>query len=402
MKQKRPSTHHRETRAPARTRPAGGLLRSPLDGGILMAASVLIIFGVVMSYSTTATLALEESFPPLFLHHVGALLLGLALATLCALVPTGMWRAISLPLWAISIGLLGLTALFGVEVNGAQRWLAVPGLGFRFQPAEIAKCATVLAVASVVARREGHEELSVRRSLVAGGLALPPIALLLLQPDLGNAVLLGALVALLLVVGGTRLARLILPGAIAAAGIVLYVLSHDYARRRVTGFLDPWERPLTEGFQLVQSFVAFGRGGLFGVGLGNGQQKLAYLPEAHTDFILSLVAEELGLIGVLCVLGGFAGLLVAGTRVAARARDRFVLLVGFGMTALLTLPAAINASVVMGLLPTKGLTLPFLSYGRTSLVVSCAAVGLLLGIARRQDQSEPRVAPAEPGRLAWR
>jgi len=210
-------------------------------------------------------------------------------------------------------------------------------------------------------------------------------------------VLLGGLVALLLVVGGTRLARLIVPGAIAAAGIVVYILSHDYARRRVTGFLDPWERPLAEGFQLVQSFVAFGRGGLFGVGLGNGQQKLAYLPEAHTDFILSLVAEELGLIGVLCVLGGFAGLLVAGTRVAARAKDRFVLLVGFGMTALLTLPAAVNASVVMGLLPTKGLTLPFLSYGRTSLVICCLVLGLLLGVAR----TTARDAAPSRGR-AWR
>ena len=181
-----------------------------------------------------------------------------------------------------------------------------------------------------------------------------------------------------------------------------YVALRPYALLRWRGFLAPWQNARAEGFQLVQSFVAFGRGGNLGVGIGDGRQKLFYLPEAHTDFVLALVAEELGLLGVLLVLGAFTALLIAGTRIARRAKSRFALLVAFAVTALLTLPAIVNSGVVMGLLPTKGLTLPFLSYGRTSLVVSCAAVGLLLGIARRQDQSEPRVAPAEPGRLAWR
>jgi cell division protein FtsW len=152
----------------------------------------------------------------------------------------------------------------------------------------------------------------------------------------------------------------------------------------VTGFLDPWATSSNEGFQLVQSFVAFGNGGLLGVGLGDGRQKLFYLPEAHTDFILALVAEELGLLGVALVLAGFAALLAAGVRIARRAADRFDLLLGFATTALLTVPALVNAAVVMGLVPTKGLTLPFLSYGRTSLLVCCCAVGLLLGVARRQ------------------
>jgi cell division protein FtsW len=254
----------------------------------------------------------------------------------------------------------------------------------------------VLVVAAVVARREGHDELSARRAWAAGALALPPIGLLLLQPDLGNAVLLACLVALLLIVAGTRLARLVAPGLVAFLGVTVYVLNNDYARRRILGFIDPWATAEGAGFQLVQSFVAFGRGGLFGTGLGNGQQKLAYLPEVHTDFILSLIAEELGLIGVLVVLGAFAGLLVAGTRIAARAGDRFALLVAFGMTALLTLPAIVNASVVMGMLPTKGLTLPFLSYGRTSLVVCCVSLGLLLGVARSPAGSKIR------GVAAWR
>jgi len=372
-----------------------------LDGGVAFSAVVLISMGVVMSYSTTATLNLDASIPPLFAHHVSALLMGLAAAAAAAFLPTSVWRRLALPFWLFSLLLLVATHFFGVTVNGAQRWLELPALGFRFQPVELAKCATVLAVVAVIAQRDGHDELGGRRVMLSGALALPVVALLLMQPDLGNAVLLAALVALLQIVGGTKITRLILPALVGIVGIVLYILNNDYARRRVTGFMDPWERPLSEGFQLVQSFVAFGRGGLFGVGLGNGQQKLAYLPEAHTDFILSLVAEELGLIGVLVVLGGFAGLLVAGTRIATRCTDRFALLVAFGMTALLTVPAVVNASVVMGLLPTKGLTLPFLSYGRTSLIVCCFALGLLLGVARN-DESPGKRGRHETGGGRWR
>jgi cell division protein FtsW (lipid II flippase) len=170
--------------------------------------------GTVMSYSTTATLALDRSLPPLFLAHLGALGIGLIIATVMMWIPIDRWRQAALPLWLISLGLLILVELVGVKVNGAQRWLDVPGLGFRFQPVEICKLTTLLLVAAVIARRDGHEELSGSRSLVAAGLALPPVCLLLLQPDLGNAVLLACLVALLLVVGGTRLARMVAPGLI--------------------------------------------------------------------------------------------------------------------------------------------------------------------------------------------
>ena len=164
------------------------------------------------------------------------------------------------------------------------------------------------------------------------------------------------------------------------------------------GFLDPYREARGAGWQLVQSYVAFGQGGLLGKGLGNGRQKLDYLPEAHTDFVLALIAEELGLVGVLFVLGGFAALWVAGTRGARRATDRFDLRCAFAMVTLLTIPAFINASVVMGLVPTKGLTLPFLSYGRTSLVVSCFALGILLGVARRYPPIRPTRSEPE---AAW-
>lgn len=376
----------------ARTRTSTPAPAAGPDGGVLFAAALLIGVGVVMSYSTTATMNLASTIPPLFLQHVSALIAG-AMAALAAYVtPLRVWRKLALPLWGMCVGLLVLTALFGTEVNGAQRWLALPGLGVRFQPVELMKCATVLAVAAVVSKRDGHDELSRRRALGAGALVLPPILLLILQPDFGNAVLLASLVALLLVVAGVPLARLVLPGLAGIIAVILYISSNAYALRRITGFLEAWEHAQDEGYQLVQSFVAFGRGGLFGAGLGNGHQKLAYLPEAHTDFILALVAEELGLIGVLVVLGGFAALLFAGTRIARLAKDRFCLLVAFGFTALLTVPALVNGAVVMGLVPTKGLTLPFLSYGRTSLIMSCVALGLLLSAARAEKHEARAVS----------
>jgi len=374
-----------------------------LDGGVLMAAVVLILLGVVMSYSTTAPLAIEQPLPPLFVRHMLALAVGLALAAFAASLPLVVWRRIALPFYGLGLILLALNAFFGVEVNGAQRWLPVPGLGFRFQPVELAKCGTLLAVAAIIATRDGRQELSDRRALVALLLVVPPIALLMLQPDLGNAILLAGLVGLLLIVGGTPLRRLILPATVGVIGVVVYVVTTPYAARRVTGFLHPWEESQGAGFQLIQSFVAFGQGGLFGAGLGNGRQKLFYLPEAHTDFILAVVAEELGLIGIVAVLAAFAALLIYGSRIARRANSRFALLLAFGMTALLTIPAAINAAVVMGLLPTKGLTLPFFSYGRTSLLVCCVALGLILGVGRHNTTSLAAGAGTSPARGSrWR
>jgi len=373
-------------------------LSAGLDPGISIASGMLIGLGVVMSYSATAALALDTPIPPLFFDHLVGLGLGLAAASSAyGLSATTLRRAV-MPFWIASIALLGITLILGVEVNGARRWLEIPGLGFRIQPGELAKCATLLAVAAWLSRKDDRRELSTRRSLQAAGLALLPAGLLLMQPDLGSAVVLVVLAAILLFIAGTPWPRFVLPGVAGIVLVGLYIASNDYARRRVVGFLDPFGESRGAGWQLVQSYLAFGHGGLFGQGLGNGRQKLDYLPEVHTDFVLALIAEELGLVGVLVVLGAFGALWITGTRVARRAADRFDLLVGFGMVALLTVPALLNASVVMGLVPTKGLTLPFLSYGRSSLVTSCLALGILLGIARR-SQSRPTAAPPE---ATWR
>jgi len=363
-----------------------------LDAGALFAVGGLLGIGVVMSYSSTAPLALDRILPPLFVEHLGALMLGLLAASVAMLTPLRLLRALALPAWAFAVCLLIANDLFGVEVNGAQRWLPVPGIGIRFQPVEIAKLATLLAVCAVVARNPGRRELSGRRGAAAVAIVAIPVALLVRQPDFGNAVLLATLATLVLVAAGTPIRRLLLPALVSLCAIVGYIATHEYAMRRVIGFLDPWKDPLGVGFQLVQSFVAFGKGGVFGVGLGSGRQKLSYLPEGHTDFILALIAEELGLLGVLLVLGCFAALWVAGTRIARQSKDRFALLIALAMTALLTLPAAINAAVVMGLLPTKGLTLPFLSHGGTSLVMSCAVLGILLSAGRQATAPAARGA----------
>ncbi|MAE94356.1 MAG: putative peptidoglycan glycosyltransferase FtsW [Planctomycetota bacterium] len=363
-----------------------------LEAGAAVVAAVtgLAALGAVAVFSATAPLDFESAIPPHFLRHGAALAMGALLAWVASRIPLTLWYRSAPVLWLGSVALLVATAVMGHDANGAQRWLMLPGVGVAFQPAELAKLATLIAAAAWLSGDEGRAALKRRGVFGALGLAAVPAGLCLIQPDLGNAVLLLGLTGLLLFVGGAPLSILIRPAALSAAAIALYSALHPHALRRWIGFIDPWGRAHSEGFQLVQSFVAFGRGSWFGVGLGDGRQKLFYLPEAHTDFILSVVAEELGLIGVLLVLGAFAALWIAGLRIALRARQRFPMLLAFGMSALLAVPAAMNAAVVMGLLPTKGLTLPFLSYGRTSLLMSCLAVGILLGVARGEFPKRPK------------
>jgi cell division protein FtsW len=347
-----------------------------------------------MIYSATAPLAMGRAVPPHFVRHVVALALAATAAALALRVPLRAWRRLALPLWWVSVGLLALTLLAGVEVNGARAWLRLSGVNL--QPAELAKWTGVLAAAAVLGR-SGRSAPTFRALATCLGLAALPVGLLLLQPDLGSAAILVAVMGLLLFVAGTPLKLLTLPAGAALLGIAGYVAVRPYALARWRGFLAPWQTAHDEGFQLVQSFVAFGRGGVFGTGLGDGRQKLFYLPEAHTDFILSVVAEELGLAGVLLVLGAFAAFVLAGLRIAARAPDRFALLVASGMTALVAVPAAVNAAVVMGLLPTTGFTLPFLSFGSNSLLVCGLAVGVLLRVAAREGAAPaPRIGDARP------
>ena len=356
-------------------------------GGVVAATLVLSAMGLVMVYSATAPLALGAWVPPHFERQLGGVVLGLALAFAAMRIPLAAWHRAALPLWAISVALLAATLAIGVRVNGAQRWLALPGVGTVLQPGELAKFTTLLATSAALSNRE----LALRRSRrmpvspVVIALSVVPAGLLFLEPDTKGAALLMVLVALQLFAAGTPLRLFAIPAGLGAAALGVAVAVRPYVVHRIAAFLDPWERANNEGFQLVQSFVAFARGGLLGVGLGDGRQKLYYLPEAHTDFVLSVIAEELGLVGVAFVLGAFAALVVGGFGIAARARSRFGFLLAFSMTSFIAVPAVLNAAVVMGMVPPTGLTLPFVSYGRTSLLVSFVAVGVLLGVGRSED-----------------
>jgi cell division protein FtsW len=341
------------------------------DAALVTAVALLTGCSLVMIHSTTAPMAGEGvlGVSPHFLRHSAALILGAIGGLAVSRLPLVLWRRLALPMWLATVVLLLATLFFGVTVNGAQRWLEVPGLGLRFQPAEAAKLATVLAVAALVSRGDTRPN-SPARLWAPTLLALIPAALLVAQPDLGNAVVLLLLAGAILFVAGAPVRVFAMPALLGVVGLGAYVATQTYAWNRLTGFLDPWAR-------------------LTGVGIGDGRQKLFYLPEAHTDFILSVIAEEAGLLGVLVVLGAFVAFVLAGLQIARNARNRFALLVGFGATLVVALPAALNVAVVTGSIPPKGLPLPFVSYGRTAIMAAFFAAGLLIAVARQAP------APAE-------
>jgi len=373
----------------------------PQTGSVLIVTAMLATIGLVMVYSATAPFAPGEFVPPHFVRQLAGLAIGLVLAFVASRMTPERWKRIALPLWGAAVVMLVLVPLIGDKVNGSRRWLTLPGLGFQFQPSEFARWVTLVAVATVLAGRDQIARRASAGTLGALALAAIPAGLIFIEPDTGSAVVLLGLVAILLFVAGTPLRIFAVPGALLAAALAVAIQFRPYVAARILAFRDPWAHADDQGFQLVQSFVAFARGGLFGVGLGDGRQKLYYLPEAHTDFVLSVLAEELGLVGVAFVIGAFAALLIAGCRIALRSRDRFNFLMAAGMTALLTVPAALNAAVVMGMVPPKGIAMPFLSYGRTSLLVSFVAVGTLVGIGRREAQAKEPVAAGGDSWRSW-
>jgi cell division protein FtsW len=350
---------------------------------LIACAVALVGLGLVMVYSASAVRAdLEFGSPTLYVvRQLHGIALGGLAAFAAARVPLEWLRRSALAIWAL--GLLAIIATFtplGLEHNGARRWVTVAGVGF--QPLEIAKLSVVIALAGWLARHD--RELDDWRIGVAVplGIAGVPAALLLFQPDFGGALILAAFACVMVFVAGARLKHLGLATAMALPLAFGIAVSEAYRVIRLDAFLNPWGDPLGRGYQLVQSLLAFGAGGITGTGLGAGQQKLGYLPEAHTDFILSVVGEELGLLGVAGVLAGFALLGLAALAIASRGRDPFAILIALGASLLLWLQGLVNAGVAMGVLPTKGTTLPLFSYGRSSLAVSLVAIGLILNTAR--------------------
>jgi len=273
-----------------------------------------------------------------------------------------------------------LVPSLGVAVKGARRWLRLGSISI--QPAEMAKLVVVMYLAKYLTKKA--DKLADFRSgllpvlLVIGVLA----GLILLEPDLGTVLVIGMVTVAVLFLGGARITHLVGLGLCAIPAVLMLILSSGYRRQRLMSFLAPWKDASDSGFQITQSFLAFGSGGPFGVGLGEGKQKLFFLPEAHTDFVLALVGEELGLAGTATVILLFVVFVLRGFQIAARAREPFGKYLGMGITLLIGVQALVNAAVVTGLLPTKGLTLPFVSYGGSSLVVSFVGVGMLLSISR--------------------
>ncbi len=359
--------------------------RPQLDPWLYLPAATLLVLGLLMVLNTTYFLGLEKSgdafhFFKLQLAHIAVGLAALVLLSQLSL--RGLHRLV-LPLMVLALAMLVALWIPGLGVvrGGARRWLRVgPILA---EPSELAKFALVFFLADFLSRRQERMGAFASGPLPAFVAAGPLALLILKQPDFGNTVVVVMLLFAMLFAAGARLKHLGAAGGGALAVLALQAVAKPYRMRRLSAFLDPWQVAKGAGFQLIQSFIALGAGGGTGVGLGAGQQKMFYLPQAHTDFVFAVVGEEFGLVGALAVLALFGAILLRGMRIAHEEPDPFASLLAVGLTALLTLQALINMAVVIGLVPTKGLPLPFLSYGGTAMVMAMATLGALLALARR-------------------
>ena len=374
---------------PASEAPARHSLADRHDLWLMGALAAILTLGLVMVASASIALADRQTGQPLYylwrqLGYTGA---GVLLMALTTRIPLARWRAHGPLLLFASVVLLGLVLVPGVgrEVNGSYR--CIPLGPINMQPSELAKLFMILFLAGYLVRR-GHE-VRARFSGFAKPMALLVgiSGLLLMEPDYGATAVLFATTLGMLFLGGVPLV-LFLGWVAAGLGVmVAMVLLAPYRLQRLTTFMDPWVDPFNTGFQLTQALIAVGRGQWLGVGLGGSVQKLFYLPEAHTDFLVAVLAEELGLLGVSVVVGLFAFVVLRAFQLARQAEDRedpFAAYVGYGIGLSLALQALVNVGVNLGALPTKGLTLPLMSYGGSSMLVNCLAAGLLLRLAHEQ------------------
>jgi cell division protein FtsW len=345
----------------------------------------IVLLGLVMVTSASMSIATRDGGDP-FSYLRGQLLvvgIGSLVAAAALLVRTEWLERWSLPLLGVAIVLLVLVAIPGVghSVNGARRWLRLGGINI--QVSEITRIIALVWIASYAVRREAELQGSLTGMVKPLAVLTLLAGLLLLEPDFGAAVVLVATGFGVLFVAGARLRDVFGLAAVATVAMAAIALMENYRVRRLLAFLDPWADQFNSGFQLVQSLIAIGRGGWTGVGLGESVQKLFYLPEAHTDFVFAVLAEELGMLGVLLTLGLFLALACRALWIARLAHDgglkfQCYLAAGFGIW--LGLQAFVNIGVNMGALPTKGLTLPFISYGRSSMIAALAWVGILLRV----------------------
>jgi cell division protein FtsW len=358
------------------------------DKLLFTATLLLVCTSVVMVYSASAVMAMEKQHDPyLYLFKQGTwALIGLFLMPLIMRVDYRLYRQPTV-IWAgIVVVILALAAaLFGTPVNGASRWLGVGPLGV--QPSELAKIVVIVFIAALLERRMDRIAETPAVLIPIGVVLALIVGLILWEPDLGTAVSVLMIAAVMLFAAGISYRYVVgLLLAIPPAFYMLVMMS-DYRRRRVLAFLDPWADPLGDGYQMVQSMIAVGTGGVFGRGLMGGVQKLFYLPEPHNDFIYSVIAEELGLIGATVILACFCVIAWRGLRTATRAPDRFGAFLAIGLTTMVAFQAFFNISVVLGLLPTKGIPLPFVSYGGSSLLINLLGMGMLLNVSQHASST---------------
>jgi cell division protein FtsW len=370
--------------------PAGGF-----DPALLVIIALLLGGGLVMLASASIALAERNTGDPLFYveRQLVACVLGIGCALAVLRVPTAAWdrAGLMLPCLAMVLLLVVLVPGLGHTVNGSTRWLRIGGLNV--QVAEPARLLLVMWLAGYAVRHAEALASSARAFIKPLLLVGPAALLLLMQPDFGSAVVLMLVSAAMLFAAGARWRDLLLVGGLGALLGALLVGTSEYRLGRVLGFMDPWADPYAKGFQLVQSLIAIGSGEWFGAGLGNGVQKLFYLPEAHTDFVFAVIAEEFGLVGSVLVIALFGALVWRALQIAqASARDGrlYQANLAFGIAVWQGLQALINVGVNMGVLPTKGLPLPLVSYGRSSLIVTLIALALLLRIDWENRQPVPR------------
>ena len=350
---------------------------------IMLMAIALTCFGVVMVYSASNIMAdkrFHDGF--FFLKRQGLFaVVGLIMMLVVMRIDYHVWKQLAVPALLLCLVLLGLVLIPGIggKAGGSSRWIKLLP-GFNFQPSEMAKLALIMYMAYSLDKKQDKVKLLASGFIPYMVVLMFLITFLVLQPDLGGALTLAAVAMTMLFAAGTRLTY-IFSMFLLAIPLLAIKLSRGYHKGRIEAYLDPWSDPSGKGFQIIQSWLALGTGGVFGQGLGEGKQKLFYLPEAHTDFILSVVGEELGFIGVVVIIGMFFLLVQRAMRIAVAAPDTFGRFLALGIAVLFGIEATVNMGVVTGLLPTKGLALPFISYGGSSLFISLFAVGILLNIS---------------------
>jgi cell division protein FtsW len=357
-----------------------------VDKWMLLAVAGLLALGMTMVLSTSYLHSQERYGDGTYFFRKQLIAMGAGVIALiaCSMTPVALYRRFAYPLLALSFILLVIVLMPGIGVSrgGARRWLMFPG--FAFQPSELAKLSIVLYLAHSMAKKEQlirTFSVGVLPHLIVSGAFA---GLLLLEPDFGTALILTMLLYFMLFMGGVRVSHLLGTALLALPALAYVMMTAEYRLRRLMSFLDPWSDPAGSGFHVIQSLIAFGSGQLFGRGLGESRQKLLYLPEAHTDFVYSVIGEELGLFGALVVLGLFGVIIVRGLRLTTRIEEPFDQYLAFGLTVLIGLQALIHMGVVMGLMPTKGLVLPFISYGGSAMMINLMEAGILLGLSRRR------------------